>query len=490
MKNKKKLFEDIGIFFIILICVSYFIFSKEIGDLDEIWNYNFANCIAKGMVPYKDFNIVITPLLSIIESIFLRICNELITMRILAVILNSLNLFLIYKTQEKLGIKRSVSIITTAVIAYLVKKYLCIDYNWFVLFLSLVIINIEFSKLKSNKIQNLIIGILAGMCICTKQTTGVFICFAIVMYKTLFAIKTRQKEDIIKVFSVIIGIAIPTIILMLYLAINGAINSFIDYCILGIKTFNNKISYINLIKSDILSIKILSVIVPISMILLSTYSIIKKDKKILFLVCLGIANFVVAFPISDNIHFLIGSTITLIGIVYVLYMYFYNLLKNKKIKLFFKFFCEDLAVAILVLIGIWGIYNNYKYIKQENNYSTLNHFRNIAISEELENRIKNVESYIENSEEKVYILDSDAALYNIPIDIYNKDFDMFNKGNLGGKGEQGQIEKIQNMSNVKILIRKDGLSRNWQTPEEVRKYIKENLVKQESIEIFDVYYKE
>ena len=46
------------------------------------------------------------------------------------------------------------------------------------------------------------------------------------------------------------------------------------------------------------------------------------------------------------------------------------------------------------------------------------------------------------------------------------------------------------MSNVKILIRKDGLSRNWQTPEEVRKYIKENLEKQESIEIFDVYYKE
>ena len=171
-------------------------------------------------------------------------------------------------------------------------------------------------------------------------------------------------------------------------------------------------------------------------------------------------------------------------------MYFYNILKNKKIKLFFKFFCEYLAVAILVLIGIWSIYKNYKYIKQDNNYSTLNHFRDTAISEELENKIKNVESYIENSEEKVYILDSDAALYNIPIDTYNKDFDMFNKGNLGGKGEQGQIEKIQNMSNVKILIRKDGLSRNWQTPEEVRKYIKENLKKQESIEIFDVYYKE
>ena len=37
MKNKKKLFEDIGRFLVILICISYFIFSKERGDLDEIW---------------------------------------------------------------------------------------------------------------------------------------------------------------------------------------------------------------------------------------------------------------------------------------------------------------------------------------------------------------------------------------------------------------------------------------------------------------------
>ena len=139
---------------------------------------------------------------------------------------------------------------------------------------------------------------------------------------------------------------------------------------------------------------------------------------------------------------------------------------------------------------LWGIYKNYQYIKKEKNYSTLKHFENIDISKSLEKTIQNVENYIKSSDKKVYIIDSDAALYNIPIDIYNKDFDMFNKGNLGGKGEEGQIEKIQNMSNVQILIRKDGLKRNWQTPETVRKYIQENLEKQGSIENFDIYYKE
>ena len=147
--------------------------------------------------------------------------------------------------------------------------------------------------------------------------------------------------------------------------------------------------------------------------------------------------------------------------------------------------CKGINKKILLSIVLNEIFYAFIVLKESRKLRIA-----FTISEKLENRIRNVESYIENSKEKVYILDSDAALYNIPIDTYNKDFDMFNKGNLGGKGEQGQIEKIQNMSNIKILIRKDGLSRNWQTPEEVRKYIKENLEKQESIEIFDVYYKE
>ena len=46
-------------------------------------------------------------------------------------------------------------------------------------------------------------------------------------------------------------------------------------------------------------------------------------------------------------------------------------------------------------------YDNYKYIKQENNYSTLNHFRNIAISEELENHIEeSKENYIRDGLEE------------------------------------------------------------------------------------------
>ena len=87
-----------------------------------------------------------------------------------------------------------------------------------------------------------------------------------------------------------------------------------------------------------------------------------------------------------------------------------------------------------------------------------------------------------------YILDAEAAIYMISLDRYNKDFDMFNKGNLGAKGEKGMIEKIQKMpSGTKLLIKNDRYNKNWQTPMEVINYIKNNLNKISEISIFDIY---
>ena len=88
----------------------------------------------------------------------------------------------------------------------------------------------------------------------------------------------------------------------------------------------------------------------------------------------------------------------------------------------------------------------------------------------------------------MYILDAEAAIYMIPIDKYNKDYDMFLKGNIGKDGEQGQIEKIkQKNDNEIILVRKSNLKTNWQTPKEVVKYVRENLEKIGEINIFEIY---
>ena len=75
----------------------------------------------------------------------------------------------------------------------------------------------------------------------------------------------------------------------------------------------------------------------------------------------------------------------------------------------------------------------------------------------------------------------------IPIDKYNKNYDMFLKGNLGSEGEEGQIQELKEKTNEKILIMNKNYNRNWQNPEEVRKYIIKNMKKQGQIGIFDIY---
>ena len=86
---------------------------------------------------------------------------------------------------------------------------------------------------------------------------------------------------------------------------------------------------------------------------------------------------------------------------------------------------------------------------------------------------------------KVYILDASAAIYYIPINQYNKDYDMFLKGNLGGNGEDGIIDRINNEKNAIYLLKKSGL--NWQNPSKVRKYIIDNLEYSEDFLNFFVF---
>lgn len=131
---KKQYVNKILIFISLVILALSVILNKNFGDLDELWNYNFARNISDGLVAYRDFNIIVTPLSAMIASIFIYFFgNELVTMRILAAILISIILLLGYLILENKKIPKWLNIVTMTISFFIIKKYIAYDYNYGIL---------------------------------------------------------------------------------------------------------------------------------------------------------------------------------------------------------------------------------------------------------------------------------------------------------------------------------------------------------------------
>ena len=153
--------------------------------------------------------------------------------------------------------------------------------------------------------------------------------------------KEQFKQYIKIAITRILGILIPVVILFIYLLVTEAIQEFMNYAVFGIGTFSNRISYLGLLKNNKIEIRVLSILMPISIMLMAIILIItkvlkKKNVKILNLLTILMYSFsiiIVMYPISDEIHFLIGSLIAIIGLIYMIVLfgkYVYN-----KIKFFY-----------------------------------------------------------------------------------------------------------------------------------------------------------
>lgn len=318
----------------------------------------------------------------------------------------------------------------------------------------------------------------------------------------MFVENKEQFKQYIKIaITRILGILIPVVILFIYLLVTEAIQEFMNYAVFGIGTFSNRISYLGLLKNNKIEIRVLSILMPISIMLMAIILIIakvlkKKNVKILNLLTILMYSFsiiIVMYPISDEIHFLIGSLIAIIGLIYMIVLfgkYVYNKIKFARKYKLYKIISFYIWILIFSVILIESINNVYRYIKIEKN-TEIKHYKNIEIREGIRDRIDNIDEYILKKElqgNKVYILDVEAVIYMVPLDKYNKDYDMFLIGNIGKYGQEGQIEKIKKKDeNTLYLIRNENIETNWQTPLDVIKYIRNNLEKIGEVSMYEVY---
>ena len=369
--------KEIVIFIIILILMTAVFLVRKVGNLDELWNFNFAKNIAEGRLPYRDFNIVQTPLLPIICGIILKIFgSELFVMRIIGIFLNTSILFLGYKILKQLKINNYFIYLSLIGIYFIYYDNFCIDYNFAILLIILITIYLELKSinqegniLKENAKHDILLGILVGTSILFKQTTGLILSLVFIFYKILILDKKQDWKKLCRIFLLrAIGVLIPIILFCLYLTINNIWYDFLDYAIYGIKTFTNTVPYTDLLTEYGMYAKILSIFVPIVIIYMFLQSIVKEQKTIeqknifIFFVY-SIAGFSVIIPIADITHFLIACMPVLLCLIYIIYFKLKNIRFNNKIlRSYFKEFIKIYSILLCLYLTITSLSNLYKYL--------------------------------------------------------------------------------------------------------------------------------
>ena len=502
MKAKQKRLLTISYMAVIFFMVLYVALNKHVSNLDEIWNFNIAKEIVKGNIPYKDISLITTPLFYYIAAIPLKlIANELIVYRVLEAVIITVMLYLTFKIFQKINKNEFIPYVLLSIMCLFIKQILALNYNFLVVLWVLIIINLEISKLNKNKIwYNLVIGLLAGVAILTKQTAGAFIAlFSVILVILDCNSKKELKQSIKNIAFRILGIMIPVAIFVIYLLIINSLNDFISYTILSISTFNNKIGIARYFNSSEFKFKAIQIGLYGLAIVGIVYELIirilnRKPCRVVKLINYAIPLMILIYPIADDEHFVLGFFVwAIIGLIEIA-----NILEKAKDTAKSKIldFLISFLVIFVTLLSMYKIafeiYTNMKQYNEAQKNNEFKYYKELIVSDGIKERVKTCsdlyEKYKSEGKELV-ILDAEAAPYLLPTDSYRKNYDMFNKGNFGKDGEQGIIDQIKNDTNKVYLVKQENIALNWQTPIDVIKYVRANLDKKGSVLYFDIYEK-
>ena len=512
--NKKKIINILIQFSIFTLSLVLFLVARltaSATDLDEVWNYNTVNAFAMGLIPYKQVSMITTPLLPMINSIFLKIFfNGIITYRVIMGIIFALIVLFIYLIIRELSSKGLLSYICAFFIGTLLINKFLLDYNYLFLLIVLMIAFLEVRDLKKNENfnfnHNLCVGLLTGLAFLTKQTIGLLLIIVVIfevfiyMKKIGFDLKLTKFIKLIGVR--IFGMMVPITMFLIYLGVNGAFNDFINYAIKGVKEFSNSVPYYRLFDSNDKVVSIISrlfIIVYIPLFITFILECVKNNKlkdeliNIYVLAFCSIPVIAIIYPISDEFHLMVASVFVLIIIAYLLIFSLSKIDKYIKIDVFYKKLLLIGILFIIILISFKNLIIERNINVKENVFVPFKHYEGIYVPEYLSKRISDVTDKVRaysNSGRESIIVDAEAAIYDIVLNRYKKNYDMLLIGNIGENGVEKIINEIKDSHNVYYFVKNPQYALNWQFPKDIVDYIRNNLKYHETVSVFDVYYKD
>lgn len=512
--NKKKIINILIQFSIFALSLVLFLVARLTApatDLDEVWNYNTANAFAMGLIPYKQVSMITTPLLPMINSIFLKIFfNGIITYRVVMGIIFALIVLFIYLIIRELSSKGLLSYICAFFIGTLLINKFLLDYNYLFLLIVLVIAFLEVRDLNKNENfnfnHNLCVGLLTGLAFLTKQTIGLLLIIVVIFEVFIYMKKTGFDLKITKFIKLIgiriFGMMIPITMFLIYLGVNGAFNDFINYAIKGVREFSNNVPYYRLLNSTDYKIAIISrlfIIVYGSLFITFILECVKNKKmkdelmNIYILAICSIPVIAIIYPISDDFHLIVASVFVLIVVAYLLIFLLNEIDKFVKIDAFYKKLLLIGLLFIIILISFKNAIIERNFNIKENVLVPFKHYEGIYVPKYLSNRISDVTDKVRlysNSGRGSIIIDAEASIYDIVLNRYKKNYDMLLIGNIGENGVEKIINEIKNSHNVYYFVKNPQYALNWQLPEDIVDYIRNNLKYHETVSVFDVYYKD
>ena len=435
-----KFIKKYGIYFVLFFFFLFWGLFLQPLYLDEVWTYGFSHSIYDGLVPYVDFNMVITPFYPFFLSLFFHLFGS--SMLVLHIVNASLLTFLFFILFQLIKEK-----------SYIFLLLLCYplsiafpNYNLFLLILFVLLLYLE--KKKSN---DYVIGIVLAISILTKQTVGVLLCLP-----SLFYLKDYKK--ILKRYDVVL---LGILLFIIYLGFSHSFSSFLDLCFFGLFDFGGANGNI---------FNLYSVISVFLLIIL--YFVHRKNKSIYFYYVL--AFFSNLIPIFDIYHF----EIFFFGLLVVFF-----LIKPISIHFPIKLFVLGILFGTSAILTYWKVSRPFSYP------NSIPHFEwKYASNEQIQytNKVnKKIEEYgIENT----LLLFSDSYYFKIINDSSITYFDLINYGNWGMNGTDKLIARLKKEEGKIVFIEREVNSdSNSQINKKAISYVKKNGVFIDKVLGYDIY---
>ncbi len=428
VKFIKKYYIFIFIFFFFLI------FNLIISplNLDEVWSYGFSNNLYNGLVPYKDFNMVITLFQPFLYSLPMYLFgNSLLVYHLFHTVIITLFFYITYKLIDK-----KVFIILPFFIFPMNISFP--NYNFLLLFLFVLVIYLE-----KNSGSDYLIGFILGLLFLTKQSVGLSLFLV-----TFYYIKSR------KFLKRLVGFIGPILIFLIYLFISNSLFQFIDLCFLGLFDFSGNSKF-----------NICIIFTFILLFILFLY--LKRDYKNIYIYYF-IMFISITVPLFDYYHFMF---------FFISFLIFFLMNNNIKIKYSY------IGIIISIMLFINSLFDNHINI---NNYpNKIKHFEYRYLDKNYIKYTNDTIDLMDKYNNKVIFIGIEGYYFKIIKDIPIKYYDLVNTGNYGYNGSLKLLNNIKELDDYVFFIDKDNLGN--QTDRNLVNYVLNDCLLIEEGKYYSVY---